>query len=304
MRLRHIEVFHEVYRHGSITAAAHVLHISQPSVSKALMHAESQLGFLLFKRSATRLIPTDEAHALFREIAPLYERIESVRSVARNLRTGAGGHIRIALVPALALDVVPAAIVTFRASHPNVTFGVQVLHFDEAAKALLTRKADIAVMYDPVEHPLLTTFRVGTGEIMALCRPEEFDGHEGRLPIRKLVGRPYIGSSDTGPLSDILNALLHRDNLQLDEVVTVDVYYAAVESIRSGGGVALVDEFTARARLAGDLAAYPLDPELRFGVYCVHMADRPLSLVARAFTALLKARLRAVRTVKPHSLTA
>ena len=40
MRLRHIEVFHAVYISGSITGAAKLLNVSQPSVSKVLSHAE------------------------------------------------------------------------------------------------------------------------------------------------------------------------------------------------------------------------------------------------------------------------
>ena len=61
MRLRHIEVFQAVYVNGSISAAARALNISQPSVSKVLRHAESQLGFTLFKLVKQRLAPTDEA---------------------------------------------------------------------------------------------------------------------------------------------------------------------------------------------------------------------------------------------------
>ena len=45
MRLRHIEVFHAVYNCGSITGAAKLLNVSQPSISKVLAHAEQQLGF-------------------------------------------------------------------------------------------------------------------------------------------------------------------------------------------------------------------------------------------------------------------
>ena len=61
MRLRHIEIFHAIYTTGSITNAAKILHVSQPSVSKVLSHAEMQLGFNLFDRVKGRLIPTEEA---------------------------------------------------------------------------------------------------------------------------------------------------------------------------------------------------------------------------------------------------
>ena len=40
MRLRHIEVFNAIYLSGSISAAAQLLNVSQPSLSKTLQHAE------------------------------------------------------------------------------------------------------------------------------------------------------------------------------------------------------------------------------------------------------------------------
>ena len=50
MRIRHIEVFHAVYANGSISAAARMLNVSQPAVSKVLRHAEAQLGFFLIHK--------------------------------------------------------------------------------------------------------------------------------------------------------------------------------------------------------------------------------------------------------------
>ena len=56
--LRQIEVFHAVYSSGSMTNAAALLNVSQPSVSKVLAHAEQQLGYRLFDRVKGKLIPT------------------------------------------------------------------------------------------------------------------------------------------------------------------------------------------------------------------------------------------------------
>ncbi len=296
MRLRHIEVFHAVYANGSITAAAHALNVSQPSVSKALMHAESQLGFALFERAAGRLIPTEEARVLFEEARDVFDRLETLRSVAHNLRTGSGGHIRLAVVPALALDVAPIAISTFRAKNPGVTFSIQVLHHDEVDRTLLTREADIAVVYDSAEHPLLLAFKIGSGEIMALSRDSELGMRNGPLALSELVDFPYIGSADTGPVSDILESALTKQSLTLNEVVSADAYYAAVELVRRGGGVALVDEYTAKARLTDGLTVHQLSGELTFGVYCIHAADRPLSRLTRNFVTELKRELSQART--------
>ena len=64
MRTRHIEVFNSIYKTGSVTAAAKLLNVSQPSVSKVLAHAEQQLGFRLFERIKMKLVPTPEANIL------------------------------------------------------------------------------------------------------------------------------------------------------------------------------------------------------------------------------------------------
>ena len=50
MRLRHIEVFNAVMLTGSVSAAARMINVTQPAVSRTLQHAELQLGFALFQR--------------------------------------------------------------------------------------------------------------------------------------------------------------------------------------------------------------------------------------------------------------
>jgi DNA-binding transcriptional LysR family regulator len=86
MRLRQIEVFHAVYANGSISAAARGLNVSQPAVSKVLRHTESQLGISLFNLVRGRLVPTDEAHALFREVDEVFSRISSLPVSYTHLR--------------------------------------------------------------------------------------------------------------------------------------------------------------------------------------------------------------------------
>src|SRR4028118_1212685 len=67
---------------------------SQPSVSKVLRHAETQIGFALFKVVKGRLVPTEEAHLLFPEARDLYARVESLQETTKNLRRGGEGYLR------------------------------------------------------------------------------------------------------------------------------------------------------------------------------------------------------------------
>ena len=107
MNLRHIEVFHAVYVNGSVSAAARMLNVSQPSVSKVLRHAESLLGFPLFDRTGGRLVPTEDAHTLFAEVSEIQERVYALRESSKNLKRGVGTLLRVSALPSIALDALP-----------------------------------------------------------------------------------------------------------------------------------------------------------------------------------------------------
>ena len=119
MRLRHIEVFHAVYNCGSITGAAKLLNVSQPSVSKVLAHAEQQLGFPLFNRHKGKIVPTREAERLINHVNHAYRNINELRRVSKNLGSAESGVIRIAVTPALGIDIVPAAVASYLEQHPG-----------------------------------------------------------------------------------------------------------------------------------------------------------------------------------------
>ena len=58
---RQIEVFRWTMSHGTATAAAMELGISQPAASRMLSELEEACGFVLFERRGNQLIPTPEA---------------------------------------------------------------------------------------------------------------------------------------------------------------------------------------------------------------------------------------------------
>ena len=109
MRLRHVEVFHAVYSSGSITAAAKILSVTQPSISKVLAHAEQDLGYALFERVRGTLIPTPEAHRLFNNVATVYQDMEQLRRLARNLRSSARRWASICCRPQSPRSCTPTA---------------------------------------------------------------------------------------------------------------------------------------------------------------------------------------------------
>jgi len=111
MRLSHrqIEAFRAIIESGSVTAAADLLFLTQPSVSRLLADLEAELGFALFARIGRSLTPTPEADALYEEVRRSFVGLQEISRVADDIRQYRSGSLKIAAMPALGLQFLPPA---------------------------------------------------------------------------------------------------------------------------------------------------------------------------------------------------
>jgi DNA-binding transcriptional LysR family regulator len=283
LNLRHIEVFHAVYANGSVMGAARELNVSQPSISKVLAHAESRLGFPLFRRVRGRLVPTEEAHILFREAEEVQVRIRSIHQTAKNLRGGVGAWLRLAVLPALGLAAGPAAVAELLTKHPASRVDIQTLHHDEMVRSLLERDCDLAVGYDLPDHPRLERVEVAKGELVVLFRRDQLPDPGARVDLAALDPSGFITLANSGPLGTLFSSEASHQELDLDAHISVRTFYVAAGLVRAGAGMAVIDEYTARASVGTDLDFRPIDPPLPFRVEAMHLSDRPPSRLAATF---------------------
>jgi DNA-binding transcriptional LysR family regulator len=265
-----------------------LLHVSQPSLSKTLRHAEDQLGFKLFRRVRGRLLPTEEAHIVYRESREVYAKVETLQQACRSLRAGEGGRLSVAAVHSVGLAAAPATIARFRKQRPEITFDVRTFHQEEALRALFDRTCELAIVWNAVLHPRVSAQRIGSGELVLLFPRGAFPGVGERVPLSALIGRDVISITTSGPVGDLLAAELANLPGELREVASAHTYYLAAALVREGVGVAILDELTARATVDERMEFRKLDPPIRFDVMAVHLEDRPPSRLAASFIAELR----------------
>ncbi|PEQ14337.1 LysR family transcriptional regulator [Novosphingobium sp. PC22D] len=295
MNLRHIEIFHAVYTNGSVSAAARTLNVSQPSVSKVLRHAESLLGFKLFERANGRLIPTEDAHTLFSDVAEIQDRVYALREASRNLKRGTGSILRVSSLPSIALEALPATVTQFLRSHENVKFDLQTVHHEDLLRKLYERETDIAVAYEVPRAAPLGHHWIGAGELVVLYREEDLPDAPPRIDLEQLVGKPFISLAASGPIGTLFTAEVQRIGVELDEVVSARTFHIATALVRKGVGMTVVDSFTARASLVPGLSMRPMRSRLTFDVHAMYLLNRPPTALATDFIKAL------ARTIEAQS---
>ena len=288
MRLRHIEVFHAVMLTGSVSAAARLINVTQPAVSRTLQHAELQLGFPLFQRAGGRLVPTAEAQTLYPHIERLFAQLDDVQRLAANLKAGRSqGELRVLTVLGLSHEVFPRAMRLFREKHGDVLVHHQALHSQQIVSALVLQEADVGYVFSPTTHPALAQERLDERRVMAVVPKGLLTARQlkaGGIGWAQLARLPVIALDGQDPLGTQLAHTLRDHGVGLRPVMTVQTYHVALALAHHGVGVALVEGCTAASADPARVDVLPLEQPLATAGHMLRPTARPQSVVTRAFT--------------------
>ena len=87
MNLQHLRYLVEVERIGSITKAASALFMGQPNLSKAIKEIESEMGIVIFKRSARGVVPTVKGAEFLEYAKAVLVQIEKMEKLYKTVST-------------------------------------------------------------------------------------------------------------------------------------------------------------------------------------------------------------------------
>lgn len=289
MRLRHIEVFNAVMLTGSVSAAARLINVTQPAVSRTLQHAEIQLGFPLFQRVRGRLTPTAEAQTLYPHIERLFAQLDDVQRLAANLKSGRAsqGQLRVLTVLALSYEVFPRAMHLFRQKYPEVAVVHEALHSPQIVSSLVLQEADVGFVFSAISHPALTQEQIGERQVMCIVPKGMLGPRQARaakVTLAQLAGLPIIALDNRDPLGVTLAHVLREQQESLKPVMTVQTYHVALALAHHGVGVAMVEGCTAASADRTKVDVLALEPAIPVTVKALRPSARPYSLVTRAFT--------------------
>lgn len=141
-----LEVFRTTAQTRSFTAAAKELGYTQSAISRQISALESEMRATLFDRLPRGVHLTEEGRYLLRHAVAILEQLDSAKQDVAALRNLAAGRVRIGSFATAGVRLVPAVLVEFASSYPDVT----VSHHDgltaQLTAQVATGELDIAVV--------------------------------------------------------------------------------------------------------------------------------------------------------------
>ena len=146
MNLRQLEAFRATIRAGSVTEAANMMHISQPSVSRLIAELERATGFALFARVGRGLTPTVEGQQFYKGVEGMFVGVARLEDLARSIRTTQGGTISISTIQSLAAIELPAAIGRVYRENPDIRFKINSRNTPAILDAVQMHQVDLGIV--------------------------------------------------------------------------------------------------------------------------------------------------------------
>ena len=302
MELRHLRYFVAVAEELHFGRAAERLGISQPPLSQQIQALEDELGLRLFERSNRRVV-LSEAGALFLpEARAVLTRLEQARQVARRLRRGEQGELRVGLTSSAPFTAsIPRALRAFRQACPGVS--LELTEFSSRGVADGVHDGSLQVgLLRPWPLPEDLVAQELFAEPLVAVLPA---GHPAALSseplwLRELAHEPFLffnpgyGTGLYAQLLELTRAAGFSPRIEQEarEAMTL------IGLVATGLGVSVLPSSFSRMQIEGVVWRTLADPGAHTAVWLVHRRGETSPLVQR-FIELMTCEVQRNRTPNP-----
>lgn len=160
MNFQQLRSLRETVRRGlNLTAAAEVLHTSQPALSKQIRELEEELGVQLFVRHGKRYTQLTEAgEQIVAAAGRVLDEAAALRRIGEQYAAGHEGTLSIAATHTQARYALPAVLARFRAEFPAMQFRLLQGNPAQVAEYVVHGDATFGLATETLDaHPSLDT---------------------------------------------------------------------------------------------------------------------------------------------------
>jgi len=257
MNLMHWRLLVAVADHGSITAAAERVGMTQSAASQAMAAMEATLGAQLFARESRQTLPTALGLQVIEQARVMLGALQAIRTTVDEARPMLRGTIRIASFPLVLAAFLPPLLRRFNQLYPGIEVTALEVTDDEVNTLLNADLIDLGVVLNPPPQRKATVLgRDNWVAVLPMGHAFSRRAAQATVALEELAEQPFVLA--TGGCTVNARSLSGEAGLVLRDVrVEVREWNSAFSLVREGVGVTLVPEMTLPAQRQG-LRVMPL----------------------------------------------
>ena len=236
---RQLRLFLALAETGSVSAAAKVMHVTQPTASMQLREVTQAVGVPLYEVVSRRVYLTEAGQALARTaraIASEWDAFEQGISGAKGLTSG---RLKVAVV-STAKYFVPRLLGSFCKLHPQIDISLEVLNRDHVITRLRANQDDLYVMSMPPGDLPLEDQILMPNPLVVIAAAGHRLATRKRVTLAQLQGERFILREKGSGTRMATDAHLRQLGFAPSAVLELGSNEAIKESVEGQLGVSIV----------------------------------------------------------------
>ena len=269
--LRTLECLVALVDHGSVSAAAAALHMSQPAMSHQIAAFEKELGAPVVERLWRGVRVTAAGRASAEEARLALRAAEQVIEIGRRVGNGGAGRLRIACIETMTVWMLVPVLRYWRSRRPEVQLDLtEFTSADAMADSIEANRADIAIGPRPTTTDAHLE-KIGEVEFVIVAPAGHAFTRLPTIPMKALDNQPFVHYDPGNAMAAYVDRLAAQHGVTLDPVLRTRTSRTAAQLAAAGMGVTIVPVSALTPRLTGVVRR--LCPVVKYDIVAVVAAQ-------------------------------
>jgi LysR family transcriptional regulator for metE and metH len=257
IEIRHLRLIVALAEHGSLTAVARLLGLTQPALSHQLRDLEVRLRAPLFERTARRMVLTPLGEQMAQVARRVLAEVDTFeRQVVDGEFSILRGKVRVATECYTAYHWLPSVLREFQKRWPQVELRVAPEHTESPIAALRDGALDLGIVYHRTADRRIRLEPLFDDEMVLVTAPGHRFADDEYVPVEALAEEHLFHYRSLASSSSVIRDILESVDVQPARSTQVQLTEGILELVAAGFGVAILAEWAvAPAVRAGTLHA-------------------------------------------------
>lgn len=265
MELRQLEYFCAVSSLENFTKAAHFLHVSQPSVTKAIQALEAELNLLLFDRSQKHISLTEAGQTFLLHAKKILQDVQTAQMSIEKFKSPNGGVLKLGMPPMVESYIFPELFMKFQASNPNIFLDLRECNDSYSVNERLDSDfLDFGIVFLRMGDQLGNSMKLFNGEYY-VCVPQDHKlAQVEKVSFEELKEEKFL-VQPTGTVQNFVTMKRAADAGFIPDILLSTSQLKTIKELVAGGAaISVLPNFVITE--SSKFKSIPIDPPARFKV--------------------------------------
>ncbi len=279
MNLNQLKVFYLTAKHGSLSAAAEALCITQPAVTKGIQRLQEHYEIKLFNRFGKKMVLTDAGEVLYGISESIFEMENQAEESIRDFQQRKRGLIRILSSESFGAYYLPFILDRFSRVNPKVRVSMEILPTELIVEKTAMLANDIGFISYPVPHRKLVSREILEDSYQLIVPRGHPFAAKAFIEPGDVAGHSLIVHEKGSAPRKSTEEYIQRHNINVAIPLELSNNEAIKTAVEEGLGIAIITRRVVSKEIEmGSLKAIPLsDPAMTRKFYLIHHKDKYIS---------------------------